>query len=120
MQKPRRRKIGEHKLKDKTQTTFMTAASWMMQQRVSKWRSFWIARCGAIIPDYVIKVTNHCYRTRMANSAPKCRIIILITARSFCSYNNIFNHCSAPMNSINGKFGIVTVICCFCYIHPSS
>ena len=29
------------------------------------------------------------YRTRMANSALKCRIIILITAMSFCSYNNI-------------------------------
>ena len=29
------------------------------------------------------------YRTRMANSTLKCRIIILITARSFCSYNNI-------------------------------
>ena len=29
------------------------------------------------------------YRTRMANSALKCWIIILITARSFYSYNNI-------------------------------
>ena len=28
-------------------------------------------------------------RTRMANSALKCRIIILITARSLCNYNNI-------------------------------
>ena len=30
------------------------------------------------------------YRTRMANWALKCPIIILIIARSFCSYNNIF------------------------------
>ena len=29
------------------------------------------------------------YRTRMANTALKCPLIILITARSFCSYNNI-------------------------------
>ena len=31
-----------------------------------------------------------------------------------------FNHYSTPMNSINGKFGIITVVCCCCYIHPSS
>ena len=30
------------------------------------------------------------YRTHMANWALKCPIIILIIARSFCSYNNIF------------------------------
>ena len=29
------------------------------------------------------------YRIHMANSALKCRIIILIIARSFCSYNSI-------------------------------
>ena len=48
--------------------------------------------------------------------------------------NNYFNYCkvsmqlwqyfdhyySTPMNSINGKFGIITVVCCFCHIHPSS
>ena len=31
-----------------------------------------------------------------------------------------FNHYSTPMNNINEKFGIITVVCCFCYIHPSS
>ena len=31
-----------------------------------------------------------------------------------------FNHYSTPMNNINGKFGIITVVCCLCYIHPSS
>ena len=31
-----------------------------------------------------------------------------------------FNHYSTPMNNINGKFGIITVVCCFRYIHPSS
>ena len=29
------------------------------------------------------------YHTRMANSALKCRLIILITASSLCNYNNI-------------------------------
>ena len=31
-----------------------------------------------------------------------------------------FNHYSTPMNNINGKFNIITVVCCSCYIHPSS
>ena len=37
----------------------------------------------------VTKVIQKLYRTRMANSALKCQIIILITSRSLCNYNNI-------------------------------
>ena len=31
-----------------------------------------------------------------------------------------FNHYLTPMNNINKKFGIIIIVCCFCYIHPSS
>ena len=31
-----------------------------------------------------------------------------------------FNHYLTPMNNNNGKFGIIDVVCCFFYIHPSS
>ena len=53
------------------------------------------------------------YRTRMANSALKCRIIILITARSFCSYNNILiNFGQLYSNSCYTTFSVATLGMC--------
>ena len=42
-----------------------------------------------LVPSWPIAHVHMNYRTRMANSALKCRIIILNIARSLCSYNNI-------------------------------
>ena len=55
----------------------------------------------------------------MANSALKCQIIVLITARSFCSYNNIlinFGHLYS--NSCYTTFSIATLGSCIaCEFH---
>ena len=59
------------------------------------------------------------YHTRMANSALKCQIIILITARSLCSYNNILiNFGQLYSNSCYTTFNIATLgMCIACEFH---
>ena len=59
------------------------------------------------------------YRTRMANWALKCRIIVLITARSFYSYNNILiNFGQLCTNSCYTSFNIATLdVCTACEFH---
>ena len=57
----------------------------MSPMYISTWLKTKIIELYITINDFILP---H-YRTRMANSALKCRIIILITARSLCSYNNI-------------------------------
>ena len=58
-------------------------------------------------------------RTRMPNSALKCRIIILITARSFCSSNNILiKFGQLYSNSCYTNFSIATLgMCIVCELH---
>ena len=59
------------------------------------------------------------YRTRMPNSALKCRLIILITARSLCSYNNfLINFGQLYSNSCYTTFSIATLgMCIACEFH---
>ena len=59
------------------------------------------------------------YCTRMANSALRCQIIILITARSLCSYNNILiNFGQLYSNSCYTTFSIATLgMCIACEFH---
>ena len=60
------------------------------------------------------------YRTRMANSALKYRIITLITARSLCNYNNILiNFGQLYSNSCYTTFSIVATLgmCIACEFH---
>ena len=58
------------------------------------------------------------YRTHMANSALKCRIIILITARSLCSYNNILiNFGQLYSNSCYTTFSIAALGLCIEHVN---
>ena len=59
------------------------------------------------------------YRTHMVNSALKCRMIILITARSFCSYNNVLiNFGQLYSNSCYTTFNVATLgMCIACEFH---
>ena len=59
------------------------------------------------------------YDTCMANSALKCRIIILIIARSLCSYNNIvINFGQLYSNSCYTTSNIATLgMCIACEFH---
>ena len=61
------------------------------------------------------------YHTRMANSALKCRIVILITARSFCNYNNILiKYGQLYSNSCYTTFSVATLrMCIACEFHQS-
>ena len=65
----------------------------IMPKRELHWVALtWNRGCNIIthsLETSIIFVLQNNYRTRMANSALKCQMIILITARTFCSYNNI-------------------------------
>ena len=68
---------------------------------------------------FVSNIHDENYRTRMANSALKCRTNTLITARSFCSYNNILiNFRQLYSNSYYTTFNIATLgLCIACEFH---
>ena len=88
------------------------------QVRPSDWNRL-ILVSSLIIILYQSWILQSWYRTRMANSTLKCRIIILITARSFCSYNNILiNFEQLYSNSCYTTFNITTLgICIACEFH---
>ena len=62
----------------------------------------WLTKLKIVLLLSFRKVGSFEYCTRMANSALKRRIIILITARSFYSYNNVL------INSCYTTFSIAT------------
>ena len=68
---------------------------------------------NSVFNPYCISTCNRpaaVYRTRMANSALKCRIIILIVARSLCNYNNtLMNFGQLYSNSCYTTFNIATL-----------
>ena len=68
---------------------------------------------------YILLNFEYIYCTRMANSALKCRIIILITARLLWSYNNILiNFRQLYSNSCYTTFCIATLgMCIACEFH---
>ena len=68
---------------------------------------------------YIVPPSCFHYCARMANSALKCRISILITARSLCSYNNILiNFGRLYSNNCYRTFSIATLgMCITCKFH---
>ena len=63
-----------------------------------------------------LTLSGHVYRTRMANSALKCKTIMLIIAMSLCNYNNILiNFGQLYNNSCYTTFSITTLDMCIAF-----
>ena len=58
------------------------------------------------------------YCTRMANDGARVPNKYFNYCKVIMQLQQDFNHYSTPMNNINGELGIITVVCCYCYIHP--